>query len=197
MLRVDFRDLIGGGLIALAGAGAMYHSLTAFELGTLARMGPGYFPALVSGLLILCGLSIGIPALLRAGPMPVNALVEFDCVMTSDEAIDEPECRGVGEELRNDRETCIRREVFQRSRLVHRKSGGDHETQQAEEDQRDEGDDGDLNDIPSGPHREGIIDVANDWGDFRGGRRQRGVVFRHGKILVRQRQNGKSENGKT
>lgn len=74
MLRVDFRDLIGGGLIALAGAGAMYHSLTAFELGTLARMGPGYFPALVSGLLILCGLSIGIPALLRAGPMPV---IEF------------------------------------------------------------------------------------------------------------------------
>lgn len=74
MLRVDFRDLIGGGLVALAGAGAMYHSLTAFELGTLARMGPGYFPALVSGLLILCGLSIGIPALLRAGPMPV---IEF------------------------------------------------------------------------------------------------------------------------
>lgn len=74
MLRVDFRDLIGGGLIVLAGAGAMYHSLTAFELGTLARMGPGYFPALVSGLLILCGLTIGIPALLRAGPMPV---IEF------------------------------------------------------------------------------------------------------------------------
>lgn len=70
MRRVDYRDLIGGGLITLAGAGAMYHSLTAFTLGTAARMGPGYFPALVGGLLMLCGILIMIPALLRAGPMP-------------------------------------------------------------------------------------------------------------------------------
>jgi len=70
MRQVDYRDLIGGGLIALAGAGALYHSLTAFQLGTLARMGPGYFPALVSGLFILCGLAIMIPAFFRAGPMP-------------------------------------------------------------------------------------------------------------------------------
>lgn len=74
MRRVDYRDLIGGGLIVLAGAGAMYHSLTAFNIGTLARMGPGYFPALVSGLFILCGIAIIIPALMRAGPMPV---IEF------------------------------------------------------------------------------------------------------------------------
>jgi len=74
MRRVDYRDLIGGGLIVLAGAGAMYHSLTAFNIGTLARMGPGYFPALVSGLFILCGLGILIPALFRAGAMPV---IEF------------------------------------------------------------------------------------------------------------------------
>jgi hypothetical protein len=74
MRRVDYRDLIGGGLIVLAGAVAMYHSVTAFNLGTLARMGPGYFPALVSGLLILCGIAIVIPALFRAGTMPV---IEF------------------------------------------------------------------------------------------------------------------------
>src|SRR5690606_35925724 len=70
MRRVDYRDLIGGGLITLAGAAAMYQSLTAFSLGTAARMGPGYFPALVSGLFMLCGLMILIPALFRAGPMP-------------------------------------------------------------------------------------------------------------------------------
>jgi len=74
MRRVDYRDLLGGGLIVLAGASAMYHSLTAFSLGTLSRMGPGYFPAIVSGLLILCGIVIIIPALMRAGPMPV---IEF------------------------------------------------------------------------------------------------------------------------
>lgn len=70
MRRVDSRDLIGGGLITLAGAWAMHHSLTSFNIGTAARMGPGYFPALVSGLLVLCGLMIMIPALLRAGPRP-------------------------------------------------------------------------------------------------------------------------------
>src|SRR5690606_10417796 len=70
MRRVDYRDLIGGGLITLAGAAAMFHSLTAFNVGTAARMGPGYFPALVGGLLMLCGIMILIPALLRAGSMP-------------------------------------------------------------------------------------------------------------------------------
>ncbi|HLU02714.1 MAG TPA: tripartite tricarboxylate transporter TctB family protein [Advenella sp.] len=70
MRRVDYRDLIGGVLITTAGAAAMYHSLTAFSVGTADRMGPGYFPALVGGLLMLCGLLILIPALLREGPMP-------------------------------------------------------------------------------------------------------------------------------
>ena len=74
MRRVDYRDLIGGVLITIAGAGAMYHSLTAFEVGTAARMGPGYFPALVGGLLMLCGIMILIPALLREGPMPTFEL---------------------------------------------------------------------------------------------------------------------------
>lgn len=74
MHRVDYRDLIGGVLITIAGAGAMYHSLTAFSVGTAARMGPGYFPALVGGLLMLCGIMILIPALLRTGPMPTVEL---------------------------------------------------------------------------------------------------------------------------
>lgn len=74
MSRFDYRDLIGGGLVTLAGAAAMYHSMTEFSLGSAARMGPGFFPALVGGLLALCGILIMIPALLRAGPMPVFEL---------------------------------------------------------------------------------------------------------------------------
>lgn len=71
MRRVDYRDVIGGGLVTLAGGAAMYHSMTTFSLGTADRMGPGYFPALVGGLLMLCGILILIPAFMRAGPMPV------------------------------------------------------------------------------------------------------------------------------
>ncbi|MVW79279.1 tripartite tricarboxylate transporter TctB family protein [Bordetella sp. 02P26C-1] len=74
MRSVDYRDLIGGTLIILAGAVGMYHSLTAFQVGTAARMGPGYFPAITGGLLILCGILIVIPALRRAGPMPTLEL---------------------------------------------------------------------------------------------------------------------------
>lgn len=74
MRRVDYRDLIGGALITLAGLAAMYYSLTAFTVGTAARMGPGYFPALVGSLLALCGIIILIPALLRAGTMPTFEL---------------------------------------------------------------------------------------------------------------------------
>lgn len=35
MRRVDYWDLIGGGSIVLAGAGAIYHSLTAFKSAPL------------------------------------------------------------------------------------------------------------------------------------------------------------------
>jgi len=70
MRRFDYRDVIGGGLITLAGAAAMFYSLTSYNLGTAARMGPAYFPAVVGGLLAICGLFILIPAFFRAGPMP-------------------------------------------------------------------------------------------------------------------------------
>jgi hypothetical protein len=68
MRRVDYRDFVGGILIILFGLGALYHSVTSYNMGTLSRMGPGYFPALVSGLLVICGLGVFIPSLLRAGP---------------------------------------------------------------------------------------------------------------------------------
>lgn len=70
MRRFDYRDVIGGGLITLAGAAAMFYSLTSYSVGTAARMGPAFFPALVSGLLTICGLFILVPAFFRAGPLP-------------------------------------------------------------------------------------------------------------------------------
>ena len=42
-----------------------------YRIGTSARMGPGYFPTLLGGLLAFLGLTIAVPALFRDGePFP-------------------------------------------------------------------------------------------------------------------------------
>src|SRR5687767_1614557 len=38
-----------------------------YRMGTAARMGPGFFPSLLGGLLALLGLTLAVPALLRDG----------------------------------------------------------------------------------------------------------------------------------
>ena len=38
-----------------------------YRLGTAARMGPGYFPTLLGGLLTFLGLTLSVPALFRDG----------------------------------------------------------------------------------------------------------------------------------
>jgi putative tricarboxylic transport membrane protein len=48
-------DLLSGLLFTLLGVGALYVSWQ-YPAGTAARMGPGYFPHLVSGLLTLLGV---------------------------------------------------------------------------------------------------------------------------------------------
>jgi hypothetical protein len=43
-----------------------------YRLGTAARMGPGYFPTILGGLLALLGLSITIPAFFVEGDAPAQ-----------------------------------------------------------------------------------------------------------------------------
>ncbi len=38
-----------------------------YRMGTAARMGPGYFPTLLGGLLAVLGLTLAVPALIRDG----------------------------------------------------------------------------------------------------------------------------------
>jgi putative tricarboxylic transport membrane protein len=38
-----------------------------YRIGTAARMGPGYFPTLLGGLLLFLGLTLSVPALFRDG----------------------------------------------------------------------------------------------------------------------------------
>lgn len=67
MQNRDIEDIIGGGLVALFGAGVVGYGLMTMSLGTPQRMGPGFFPVAVGVVLCLVGLAIIAPALFRQG----------------------------------------------------------------------------------------------------------------------------------
>ncbi|MGP1358591.1 tripartite tricarboxylate transporter TctB family protein [Roseicyclus sp.] len=66
----DWPDVLGG--LALAGIGglALGWALGHYDLGTLRQMGPGFFPAVLGGLLLGLGLIVALPALVRPGEAP-------------------------------------------------------------------------------------------------------------------------------
>jgi hypothetical protein len=74
MLRRDYRDIVCGLLLAAAGAAAAWYAMANYQLGTLARMGPGLSFVALGITLALFGALIAIPALFRAGA-PVRAEV--------------------------------------------------------------------------------------------------------------------------
>ena len=55
------RDYAGGALMAALGIGAMLQG-SSYPMGTLGRMGPGFFPAALGTLLALVGLAIAVAA---------------------------------------------------------------------------------------------------------------------------------------
>lgn len=65
----DTTDIIGG--LFLTGLG-LFFALYAqrYNMGTLNRMGPGYFPVVLGVIMALLGLLIAIPAFLKAGIGP-------------------------------------------------------------------------------------------------------------------------------
>ena len=69
MLRIEWRDFIGGVLLLAFG---LYFVATALgmSVGTASRMGPGYFPLLAGGILLVLAMVIIGQALVRAGPLP-------------------------------------------------------------------------------------------------------------------------------
>jgi hypothetical protein len=59
--RKRHKDYLGGALMGLLGLGVVLKS-TSYKMGTLTRMGPGYFPVALGVILILMGLAIAITA---------------------------------------------------------------------------------------------------------------------------------------
>ena len=71
MRRVNIRDFLGGGLVLLLGVGAALQA-SQYELGSLRRMGPGYFPLALGVILAVTGALIML-ASLRTAIVPVLA----------------------------------------------------------------------------------------------------------------------------
>jgi len=65
--RRDVRDILGGGLLMLAGGFAFANAMATLRMGTVANMGPGMFPAALGVILFMLGLAIAVPALFREG----------------------------------------------------------------------------------------------------------------------------------
>jgi hypothetical protein len=55
------RDYVGGALMVLLGLGAILQAST-YKIGTLNRMGPGFFPVVLGTILALSGVAIAINA---------------------------------------------------------------------------------------------------------------------------------------
>lgn len=70
MTRIDYTDLVGGLSLVLTGAAVSYVSISQYPLGTLQRMGPGMFPAILGGVLAGLGALLSLQALRRPGSRP-------------------------------------------------------------------------------------------------------------------------------
>lgn len=67
MLDRDYRDIVAGLSLTLAGGAAALYALANYSLGTVTQMGPGMMPVSLGILLAAFGLAIAIPALFRKG----------------------------------------------------------------------------------------------------------------------------------
>lgn len=78
MLNRDIRDMVGGLAMMAIGAFVAWHAYNEYDIGRLARMGPGFFPVSLGIILSLIGLCITIPAFLRPGS-PIK--IEFKALI--------------------------------------------------------------------------------------------------------------------
>jgi hypothetical protein len=77
---VDYRDLIGGILLIIAGGFAAIYAQR-YALGTMRNMGPGFFPTMLGIGLTLMGAIIATSSLRRSGTLPTLKLRELGLVL--------------------------------------------------------------------------------------------------------------------
>ena len=79
----DYRDVMSGAALLVLGCAITIYSLVTYPIGSITRMGPGMFPAVLGGILGVLGCVIGIPAWFRSGEMPEIALRQLVIVLLS------------------------------------------------------------------------------------------------------------------
>ncbi|WP_373356246.1 tripartite tricarboxylate transporter TctB family protein [Pseudoroseicyclus sp. CXY001] len=64
----DYRDILAGLLLGIAGLAVTIYAWNSYEMGTIRRMGPGMYPFGLGLLMVLLGVIIAVPAWSRSGP---------------------------------------------------------------------------------------------------------------------------------
>lgn len=70
MLSRDYRDIVGGAVLVVTGLGFSGYAYAHYDLGTINRMGPGMFPAVLGLVLAAFGVMQSVPAFFRQGTIP-------------------------------------------------------------------------------------------------------------------------------
>lgn len=82
-MKRDIPDLAGGAILTAIGLCVAVYAAAQYDIGSLRRMGPGFFPALLGGTLAVLGLIIALPAWARTG-LPVRfAWTEASAVLSA------------------------------------------------------------------------------------------------------------------
>lgn len=69
MRHKDIQDIVGGVAMAALGTFVALYARQ-YDFGTLARMGPGFFPTVLGWVLAVLGVAIALPAWFRSGHAP-------------------------------------------------------------------------------------------------------------------------------